>query len=529
MVQGKEKTMLEKREILVQLRKGYSIRKVSRNLGMHRGVIRLIQKEAHAHGWISPDSHMPDNSEIERVLGNKPAQAIHPLDLCADDIKQWRVEGINAVVIRRLLKEKHQCNCHISTLRRYINKLCPKMPDPVMVRTAIPGEVMDVDFGFLGKLWDDEQGKFRKAWVFSGRLRYSRKAYRRIVWEQDVKTFLRCHILAFEHFNGVVETVCLDNLKAGVIKSSIDNDLLNRAYKELAEYYCFIISPCLPYTPEHKGGCENDIKYIKGNFWPQIREKQKTHPKLTLKEAQEDLDKWDQEVADVRKIRVMGRSPCEIFLEEKNALKALPKARFEPAEWFQSIVRKEWWIIHTGSYYSVPYELIGKMVQVRVTTDFLKIFFEHNEVANHPRAKVKGTYQRNPNHAPPYKEEVLNCNRQGLLHRSAELGDQVHKFCQKVLLDKYVDKLRAIRLLLRLAEKYSAQRLNKACERALAFGLLQYNSVKNILERDLDKEIIVLPSTSSPASFKHARNPLEYRTQEDLEGSDDESRRKNYG
>ena len=134
---------------------------------------------------------------------------------------------------------------------------------------------MDVDFGFLGELWDDSRQKFRKAWVFSGRLRHSRKAYRRLVWEQDVNTFLLCHILAFERFGGVPEIVCLDNLKAGVIKSCIDNDMLNRSYKELAEHYDFMISPCLPRTPEHKGGVENDIKYIKGNFWPQIREKKK--------------------------------------------------------------------------------------------------------------------------------------------------------------------------------------------------------------------------------------------------------------
>jgi transposase len=335
MVQGKEKTVLDQREILLQLRKGWSIRKVSRDLGVHRDIIRPIHRAACTYGWINPASQMPDHDEINRVIGNKPLQSKHQLDPYAEDIKQWRVEGISAVVIQRLLKEMRQCDCKIGALRRYINKLCPEPLDPVMVRTTKPGEVMDVDFGYLGMLWDDSRGKHRKAWVFSGRLRHSRKAYRRLVWEQDVKVFLKCHILAFEHFNGVAEIVCLDNLKAGVIKSSIDNDMVNRSYKELAEYYDFMISPCLPRTPEHKGGVESDVKYIKRNFWPQFREKQKTHSKLTLRDAQEELDKWDHEVADVRKIRVMGRSPEEIFAyEEKNALKALPKDRFELTEWF---------------------------------------------------------------------------------------------------------------------------------------------------------------------------------------------------
>lgn len=516
MVQGKEKTVIEQREILLQLRKGYSIRKVSRDLRVHRDVIRPIHRAANTYGWINPDSQMPEDDEIDRLIGNKTIQPNHRLDPHAEVIKQWHAEGVNGVVIQRLLKEHRQCDCKIGALRRYINKLCPEQPDPVMVRTTRPGEVMDVDFGFLGQLWDDVHEKFRKAWVFSGRLRHSRKAYRRLVWEQDVKTFLKCHILAFEHFNGVTEIVCLDNLKAGVIKNSIDNDMINRSYKELAEYYDFMISPCRPRTPEHKGGVESDVKYIKNNFWPQIREKKKTFPKLTLREAQKDLDKWDDEVADVRKIRVMRRSPEEIFaFEEKNALKVLPKDRFELTEWFQCIVRKEWWIIHESSYYSVPYKLIGKMVQVRVTDDFTKIFFEHKEVANHSRAKVKGTYHRDPMHAPPYKEEVLNCNRQGLLFKAAELGNQIHQFCQKMLLDRYVDKLRAIRHLLDLAEKYSVSRLNKACERALLFNTIQYSSVKNILEKGLDAEAIAFPTTKpSIIHFKYARDPQEYRCDE---------------
>ena len=519
MVQGKEKTVLDKREILLQLRKNYSIRKVSRELGVHRDVIRSIYSAACKYGWVNPSTPMPENGEIERLLCSKPSKSAHKLDLFAKDIKQWREDGITAVVIQRLLREKYQCNCRIGSLRRYIKKLCPPVPDPVMVRFTKPGEIMDVDFGFLGILWDGHLQKFRKAWVFSGRLRHSRKAYRKLVWEQDVKTFLKCHILAFEHFNGVVACVCLDNLKAGVIKNSIDNDMINRSYKELAEHYGFMISPCVPYTPEHKGGVESDIKYIKGNFWPQIREKQKSYPKLTLREAQDALDKWDLEVANVRTVRATGRSPEEVFyLEEKQALQLLSSGRFELTAWLECIVRKEWWIIHEGSYYSVPYKLIGKTVQVRITTDFLKIFFEHEEVALHPRAKAKRTYQRNPHHAPPHKEEVLNCNRQGLLFKAAEFGPYVQQFCEKMLLEGHVDKLRAARHLLNLAEKYGINRLNKACERALSFDTVQYCYVKNILEKKLDEEVIPTPPPKPQIlQFKYARKPEEYRTEDCVE------------
>ena len=71
MVQGKEKTMLDKREILLQLRKGYSIRKVSRDLKVHRDIVRSVYRTAHHYGWANPISPMPGNAEIESILNNK--------------------------------------------------------------------------------------------------------------------------------------------------------------------------------------------------------------------------------------------------------------------------------------------------------------------------------------------------------------------------------------------------------------------------------------------------------------------------
>ena len=41
--------------------------------------------------------------------------------------------------------------------------------------------------------------------------------------------------------------------------------------------------------------------------------------------------------------------------------------------------------------------------------------------------------------------------------------------------------------IINLEKKYGAPRVNDACKRALSFGLLGYKSVKNILDKGLDK------------------------------------------
>lgn len=132
----------------------------------------------------------------------------------------------------------------------------------------------------------------------------------------------------------------------------------------------------------------------------------------------------------------------------------------------------------------MPYELIGKCVQVRVTTKFVKVFFEHQEVASHPKAIQKGMYMRCVDHAPPFKEEVLTCNRQGLLAQAKELGENVFTLSEQILSNRSVDKLKPIRHLLRLSQKYGRDRLDRACARALQFNITLYQSCEGHTEEE---------------------------------------------
>ena len=156
---------------------------------------------------------------------------------------------------------------------------------------------MEVDFGSLGLTWDAATRSRKRTWVFSGRLRHSRRAYREVVSDQKQETFFACHMHAFEWFGGVPEKVTPDNLKAAVIVASFEDPLVNRAYRELALHYGFLISPCLPRRPEHKGGVEADIKYVKRNFLPLFREAQKErgHEIPDAGELGEELDRWNRE------------------------------------------------------------------------------------------------------------------------------------------------------------------------------------------------------------------------------------------
>jgi hypothetical protein len=473
-MKGMVKSMTEIRNIIHRLRMGQSKRRIHKDLLTHRSIIRELHNLAIIHQWLNPESPMPSDEEIAKVWDRKTKTQCHPLDTYRDQLERWHKEGLSSVVIYQLLKDK--CSCDAQAIRRYRNKHFPKMKEPVMVRSTVPGKDLDLDFGELGKFLDDDQ-TIKKVWLFSLRLRHSRKAYRGIVLDQTLRTFLMGHIYAFEYFQGVPQNCIPDNLKSAVIRSTVDNDMINRSYQELAEHYGFVISPCLPRTPEHKGGVEGDVKYVKKNFLAYFLAKQKEMGIKTPKicDLIEALEKWNKEVADLHLISGVGRSPLEIFKsEEEKALRPLTKNRFEPTLWSQCIVRRDWRVMIDSAYYSVPYQLIGETVEACMTHSLVR-----------------------------------------LLALASDIGTFTYQVAHAILSHPSVDKLKPVRHLLKLADKYSKERLEKACQRAFNCKIFSYASVKNILENNLDSQAIETSSASKIIALprhRFARDPSDYKS-----------------
>jgi transposase len=509
--------MTEIRNIIHRLRCGQSKRGIHKELNVHRSIIRELQDLAITYQWLNPDLPMPSDEEIANVWHTKTNEQPHLLDPYKEQFAQWNEQDLSSVVIQQLLKDK--CSCDVQVIRRYRNKHFPKPIEPVMVRSTVAGRDLELDFGELGRFLHND-GTVKKVWLFSLRLRHSRKTYREVVLNQMLHTFLMGHVHAFEYFRGVTTNCIHDNLKAAVIRSTIDNDMINRSYQELAEHYGFVISPCMPRTPEHKGGVEGDVKYVKRNFLPYFlaRQKEMNIDVPRISDLIDALQQWDKDVADVRIVHGVGRSPREIFTsEEEKVLRPLPTKRWEPTSWSQCVVRREWRIMIECAYYSVPYLLIGKTVEVCITYHLVRIFYEHKEVAFHEKATEKWQYKRKSEHAPPFQEEVLQCTREGLLLLAQDIGTFTHQVAHSILSHPSVDKLRPVRCLLRLALKYSQKRLELACQRAFNCKLFAYSSVKSILENNLESQPIdTVPKAKviPLKSYRFARNPEEYKSLE---------------
>lgn len=477
-------------DVLHRLRLNQSIRQIHKDTKIHKTLIRKIKKTSEVKQWLDPSNPIPSLAEIDLAFNQIPTEKKHShiLDECHDQIKEWHEKGHSNVVIHALLKDR--LDISLSTVRRYREKHFPGYIDPVMIRSIVPGEVAEVDFGQLGTVHDATKNRNRIAWIFSMRLRYSRKAYREVVFDQTQMTFYTAHIHAFEYFCGVPHKVTPDNLKAAVIEASMTDPLLNSSYRELAQHYGFLISPCDPYTPRHKGGVENDIKYVKKNFWPIFCENEKLRGRAipSIQNIQNELDNWNSVIAERRTISGVGKTVGELFEEERFFLSNLSVERWDPIEWKKAKVGKDWRITFESAYYSVPYRLIGEEVMICASKDFVRVFFKYKEVAVHPRTREKWQYKRRAEHAPPQHEDVLNANRGSLLIRAELIGGAIQAVVEHFLNDQIQDFLKAARLLLNLEKKFGQIRLEAACKRALRFQTISYKSIHNILEQNLDLE-----------------------------------------
>jgi len=143
-------------------------------------------------------------------------------------------KGLTIKRIYEDLVREYEITGTYSGVRHYVQKHRPPKQAVYMVMHSLPGEEAQVDFGYIGKL--NVGGKVRKAWVFVMILSYSRYMYAKIVLEQSVKTFIKCHIEAFEYFKGVPQIVKIDNLKAAVIEADFYEPLIQRTYAEFAKH-----------------------------------------------------------------------------------------------------------------------------------------------------------------------------------------------------------------------------------------------------------------------------------------------------
>ena len=497
--------MLEIREVIRRLQLGEPDRRIARDLQVSRKTVSKYRTWAHGQALLT--GALPDPEALQALLSTTMPVAIPPtmpskVTPHRDQVIALRERGVECRAIFDILREQHAFTGGYGSVYRFVRRLEPRTPDACVRVETGPAEEAQVDFGYAGLLRDPQSETLRKAWAFVMTLSFSRHSYVELVFDQEVATWLRCHRRAFEWFGGVVRRVVLDNLKAAIVKAALYDPVVQRAYRECAEHYGFLISPCRPRTPEHKGKVEQGgVHYVKRNFLA-------GRAFRDVVEANERALVWCVETAGRRIHGTTKEPPLARFDTIEHAmLLPLPASPYALATWKQAKLHPDCHVVFDQAFYSAPHRLIGQRLWVRAADMSVRIFYQHTLVATHPRATRRGQRLTNPDHLPPAKMAGLLATPASCVRRATEIGPATSEVVGRLLGERPLDRLRTVLGILKLAHKFAPRRLEAACARALQYDDLAYSTVKRILDRGLDQTLAPAapPRPVSPALPLFAR------------------------
>lgn len=446
-------------------KQGHNKTQIGKMLGIDRKTVRKILKEP-----------MQEKQEDEKKSSQWPSM----LDEYKEYIEIQLAKELSITRIHQDLQKEYDITCGYSTLRDYVTKIRRTQPHAYMVLHSLPGEEAQVDFGYIGTLKVD--GVSKKAWVFLMSLSYSRYMYAAITLDQSVQTFIRCHIAAFRYFNGVPETVKIDNLKAAIIEADFYEPTVQRTYASFAKHYGFLPDPCRVYTPTDKGKIEANIKYVKDNCF-------KGRDFTTLEAAQKFLSEWLATTANRRIHGTTKKIPEEIYEEqEKGRLKPLPVEEFVFSNSTTAMIRTDCHLVYRGNYYSAPYTHIGIEVTVIEINHLLKIYYEGKEIALHTlRENEIGEHVTDKSHYPSTKTITKEKIMDNYQEKMSAIGKGALDFFKAYKESDILvcRQLRSLAGILSLQKRYEDEVIDKACRRACYYGNLTYRAVKKICENGL--------------------------------------------
>jgi transposase len=267
---GRRSPVTEIREILRRLQLGERARRIARDLEVSRNTVAHYRQWAATHGLLA--GPLPEPAALAELLaapsGERPAQEQSLVEPFREQVLAWHAKDVEGQAIWQLLVEQHGFEGSYSSVKRFLRRVAPPTPRATLRLEVDPGEEAQVDFGFGGLYRDPESDRLRRAWAFVMTLSCSRHQYAELAFDQRLATWLRLHRAAFEFFGGVPRRVVLDNLRAAIVHAALYDPEVQRSYREFAEHYGFLIAPCRPRTPEHKGyasyctslvGCDGDL------------------------------------------------------------------------------------------------------------------------------------------------------------------------------------------------------------------------------------------------------------------------------
>ena len=486
---AKRLSMRKIREVLRLIHEfGLPQRKVARSCSIGRSTVRDYVSRAAAAGLRWPLPEGLDDAALEKLLfpSPPPPGLERPIPDWSEIHTELRHKGVTLSLLWQEYKavnpEGYQYSQFCELYRRWRGLL-----GVWMRQDHRAGEKLFVDYaGQTVEVINADTGEVKEAQIFVAVLGASSYTFAEAAWSQSLPDWIGSHERAFGFFGGVPELVIPDNLKSGVSKACRYEPDLNPTYQDMANHYGAAVIPARVRKPKDKAKVESGVLVVER--WILARLRKRTFFSLdelnrAIRGLLEDLNN--------RSMQKLGRSRRELFEKlDRPALGPLPLIPFQYAEWKKAKVNIDYHIELDGHYYSAPYQLTGKQLDVRFSARIVECFHKGKRVASHRRSFKTGRHTTIAEHMPRSHREHLKWTPERLLNWAAKTGPACEAMAKAIMESRShpLQGFRSVLGIMRLAKTYGDERLEAACQRALDINAKSFSSVKSILNNNKDKE-----------------------------------------
>jgi transposase len=426
-------SMFKIKEILrLKYEAGLSNRKIARALHISHSVVNDYIKEFKRTNKRYEKISSFNDSELKALF---KANAIKKSKYPIPDFSYVHVQLRNKIVTLDLLHEEYIEGCpnkkgygytwFCTHYREYTKKMNPSMR---LVHKA--GEKIFIDFsGKTVPIVNPSNGVITEAQIFVAVLPASGYPFVVAIPSQKKSDFIEAHCDMFEHFGGVSELLVPDNLKSAVTKADNYDPDVNIDYAAMARYYGCAVMPTRGYRPKDKAKVEQAVKFVQRWILARLRH----YTFYTIQELNTEIARLMPLYLD-KPIRNLGQTRRELFLKlDKPALLPLPTIRYEHKELKLLKVSKDYHIQLAFNFYSVPYQLIGKRVEVWFSSKTVSITYEGKEVAVHPKLLHKGAYSTQGAHMASSHKKYLEWSPGKIMNWGLSIGEQTAKLFKNIM------------------------------------------------------------------------------------------------
>ena len=470
------------REVLrLKAEAGLSDRQIAESIGASRSAVQECLRRARVAGLTWP---LPPGVDDETLTAQLYRREVTPRSGPAmPDFEQVHRELARKGVTRELLWREFKSATpqgvqYTAFCNGYRQWLATR--EPVFRQVHVPGDKLFVDYaGHTVPITDRHTGQLANAQIFVAVLGASNYTFAEATLTQTLPDWLGSHVRAFGYFGGVPRAIVPDNLKSAVIKALRYEPDLNPAYQQFAQHYAVAILPARVRRPRDKAKVEGAVLVVER--WILARLRNLTF--FTLGELNSAIAELLEDL-NTRPFKKMAGNRRSLFEQtERSALASLPARPYEYASWKKAKVHLDYHIELERGYYSVPYRLIGKSVDVRMTAHMLEVFHAGQLVAAHWRTRIQGRFHTLEGHRPAAHSAMVDRNIERLLQRAARIGTATREvIAQQAANRRHPEEtLRAGLGILRLAQDFSDAALERACERAIELRVYSYRTVRTLI------------------------------------------------